>query len=94
MAWAKRIAFHRCFAPDCQKDVPNNKLMCFHHWKSIPVWMQDAIVTAWKYGIKNHCHPTAEYLDAIRQAQAHIRTMLQARLAKANVRNMVLGLSS
>ncbi len=92
MAFVKRIQFHRCFAPDCQKDVPSNKLMCFAHWKMVPAAIQDQIIAAWKDGLKFHHHPTEAYLVAVREAQAHIRTIMEARLAKANKRNFVLGM--
>lgn len=94
MAWNRQNALHRCFAPGCQNDIPNKKLFCFAHWKMLPAALQDNVVTAWKDGLKFHHHPTEAYLVAVREAQAHIRTIMEARLAKANKRNFVLGLQS
>lgn len=82
--FAKRSPTHTCFARDCARQVPNKHLMCPDHWKLVPRPLQDRIVTAWKYGLSNRCHPTDDYNHAIVEARQIIAEREAKLMAKAN----------
>lgn len=73
---------HRCFAPNCQKDVMNKHLMCYHHWKRVPLALQGKIVEAWRDGLRHHLHPTYEYQEAIKEARTLLQEQDDRKLAK------------
>lgn len=59
---------HTCHAKGCCVQVPPKMLMCFKHWKMVPLVLQREI---WRYyvpGQEIRKDPTPEYLTAMRRA--------------------------
>lgn len=77
-----RARLHLCFAPECNKDIPLDKLLCFHHWKATPQPLRDDLMSAWKYGLQWRCHPTQNYLDARDAIARHLREAAAKRATK------------
>ena len=75
MAHAKT---HKCFAKECQRDIPNSKLLCIDHWKIVPEALRDRLCEQWKYGLAWRCHPTPEYT----QAAVDIRAVIESKEAR------------
>ncbi len=52
---------HKCEAKGCTKDTKPDQLMCFYHWRLVPIALQRAVWNAWeKYGAFTDAHNKAK----------------------------------
>ena len=59
---------HYCHAENCTKEVPPRLLMCYRHWKMVPLALQRAVWRHYRPGQEIDKRPTREYLDVMKKA--------------------------
>lgn len=65
---ATKASKHHCHAIGCEKAVPPKMLMCLWHWRQVPRPLQAAVWALYVPGQERRKDPTAEYLDAAKDA--------------------------
>ena len=59
---------HLCHARGCQTPVPPRLLMCFRHWRKVPVNLKRRVWAHYRSGQEVDKQPTQGYLDAANAA--------------------------
>jgi hypothetical protein len=76
-----RTTKHRCPAPDCDKMVPREKLMCLEHWRMVADVTQRRVHAAYRNLYRGGAYE-GEHRNACRAAIAEVREQLMARAAR------------
>lgn len=61
---------HHCHAEGCERPVKPKLLMCYPHWKLVPLRLQRAIWAIYRKGQEIDKRPSAAYMAAQRRAVA------------------------
>jgi hypothetical protein len=72
---------HRCFWPDCPRQVPVKLLMCGQHWKTLPRAIRHRIWSTYRRGQEQDLRVSREYIGAVRAAQQWAREFEAGRAA-------------
>lgn len=64
---------HTCPAPGCTRSLPPRLLMCRSHWFALPKPLRDAVWREYRPGQERDHKPSADYLDAVREAIRYLR---------------------
>lgn len=65
---------HLCAVPACDTTTQSNRLMCFNHWKLVPLPMQRTITKLY-----NNDRPLNGYQDACLNAVQQVQDKLAAK---------------
>ena len=75
---ARQSRDHACHWPGCHRQVPPAMWGCREHWYALPREIRDAIWSAYQVGQESTRHPSFNYIEAAKAAQAWIRRKLAA----------------
>lgn len=67
-----RAGGHHCHWPECPKEVPAAMWGCSRHWYMLPPRIRARIWAAYRPGQEATKRPTADYIDAAKEAQEWI----------------------
>lgn len=56
----------------CRAPISLKHLYCAPHWHALPDYLRRELVKAWSYGLAWKCHPTQDFLEAVRKANAYL----------------------
>jgi len=59
---------HRCAARQCRAMILPKFLMCYSHWRMVPMALQQDVWRTYFSGVRNQCHPSREYAVAVKAA--------------------------
>lgn len=59
---------HLCHAEGCKEPVPPAMLMCYSHWRMVPVELKHGVWETYREGQEIDKRPSAAYLAAARAA--------------------------
>lgn len=59
---------HKCHAKGCDREVDPKFLMCWDHWRQVPLSLKAAVWRYYQKGQEVRKGPTPEYLAAARAA--------------------------
>jgi hypothetical protein len=62
------IQTKKCLVATCHASIPSFLLMCKAHWSMVPSRMRVDVQVALREGKEQKCHPTQQYLNAVRKA--------------------------
>ncbi len=63
---------HHCHAQGCPKRTQPKMLMCYPHWKMVPIELQRRVWAEYRAGQEVRKDPTGTYLDAADAAIAAV----------------------
>lgn len=71
---------HICHAIGCEAPVKRERLMCYPHWRKVPIGLRRAVWALYRPGQCDDLNPSAAYCEAARKAvlavaQAERRTI-------------------
>lgn len=64
---------HHCHAEGCTAAVPPRMLMCWRHWKMVPLPLKQAVQFSYRPGQEKDKRPSRDYIWAVRQAINAVR---------------------